>query len=156
MNRNFFIKLTLGIVVLFGLLLAGFYFWKPLNVTYYKYQIGSENPETHAAAVKYLLEADAVVPVKEYYTNRYASKDVNVRLAVVDELCGFGDKGKALMYDIFRNRCMREQVLIPAGSFMMGSDNGFDWENHRIKSGSMNSGWTNTKSQTKNTMCLLF
>jgi formylglycine-generating enzyme required for sulfatase activity len=126
------IELKLGMLILaiFGLLIAGFVFWKPLNVTYYKYRLGSENPETHAAAVKYLLDADAVAPVRYYYENRYASKNVNVRLAVVDELCGFGDKGKELMREIFRERCMREMVLIPAGSFMMGSEKGdyFDFE----------------------------
>jgi formylglycine-generating enzyme required for sulfatase activity len=124
MNRGFFIKLTIAIVAGFGLLLAGFVFWKPICVTYYKYQIGSENPETHAAAVKYLLEADAIEPVRYYYENRYASKDVKERLAVVDELCGFEDKGRELMREIFRNRCIREMVLIPAGSFIMGSVKG--------------------------------
>jgi formylglycine-generating enzyme required for sulfatase activity len=118
-------KLAIGIIAGFGLLIAGFYAWKPLNITYYKYRIGSKDVETHKSAVKYLLEADAIVPVKEYYTNRYASKDVKERLAVVDELCAFGDKGKQIMYEIFRARCMREQVLIPAGSFMMGSENGY-------------------------------
>jgi formylglycine-generating enzyme required for sulfatase activity len=128
MKSGFFLKLGIAIVVAFGLLIAGFYFWKPLNIAYYKYRLTSEDIEARAAAVKYLLEADAIAPVKEYYTNRYASKDVKVRLAVVDELCGFGDKGKSLMYEIFRKRCMREQVLIPAGSFMMGSENGNDDE----------------------------
>jgi formylglycine-generating enzyme required for sulfatase activity len=128
MKNWFFLKLGIAIVAGFGLLIAGFYFWKPLNIAYYKYQIGSENKEAHAAAVKYLLEADAIEPVKYFYENRYASKDVHERLVVVDELCAFGDKGKKLMYDLFRARCMREQVLIPAGSFMMGSDNGTDDE----------------------------
>jgi formylglycine-generating enzyme required for sulfatase activity len=124
MKNIFFLKLGIGILAVFGLLIGGFVFWKPINVTYYKYQLGSDNPETHAAAVKYLLEADAIEPVKYYYENRYASNDVNVRLAVVDELCEFGDKGKELMREIFRNRCKREMVSIPAGSFMMGSENG--------------------------------
>jgi formylglycine-generating enzyme required for sulfatase activity len=112
------------ILVIFGLLIAGFVFWKPLNVTYYKYRLGSDNPEAHLTAAKYLLEADAIEPVLYYYKNRYASPDVKVRLAIVDELCGFGDKGKELMREIFRERCKREMVLIPAGSFMMGSENG--------------------------------
>jgi formylglycine-generating enzyme required for sulfatase activity len=124
MNRGFFLKLTIGILAGFGLLIAGFAFWKPLHVTYYKFQLGSSNQETHAAAVKYLLEADEIEAVKYYYENRYASKDVKERLAVVDELCGFGDKGKQVMYDIFRARCLREMVPIPAGSFMMGSEYG--------------------------------
>jgi formylglycine-generating enzyme required for sulfatase activity len=128
MSKGFFIKMAIAIVLGFGLLYAGFYFWKPLNITYYKYRIGSSDIEAHKVAVKYLLDTDAIVPVKEYYTNRYASKDVKERLAVVDELCGFGDKGKKLMCEIFRNRCMREQVLIPAGSFMMGSERGDDDE----------------------------
>jgi formylglycine-generating enzyme required for sulfatase activity len=156
MKGAFFLKLGITIVVGFGLLLAGFALWKPLNIAYYKYRLGSENPETHAAAVKYLLEAGEVEPVldyykyhlnldnrdthaaamrylfdadavellSKYYSFRYASKDVKERLAVVDELCTLGAKGKAFMYEIFRKRCMREQVLIPAGSFMMGSENG--------------------------------
>jgi formylglycine-generating enzyme required for sulfatase activity len=120
MKKWFFLKLAIAILAGFGLLFAGFVFWKPLNVTYYKYRIGSDNIEAHKAAVKYLLEADAIVPVSEYYSVRYGSKNVKERLAVVNELCEFGDKGKALMREIFRKRCMREQILIPAGSFMMG------------------------------------
>ena len=129
MKIGFFLKMAIAIIVGFGLLLAGFYFWKPLNVTYYKYRIGSEDAETHKAAVKYLLDADSAEPVKYYYENRYASKDFKDRLTVVDELCEFGDKGKAVMYEIFRARCMKEQVLIPAGSIMMGSENGAENEN---------------------------
>jgi formylglycine-generating enzyme required for sulfatase activity len=128
MKNSFFLKLGIGIIAIFGLLIAGFVFWKPICVTYYKYRLGSESAETNAAAVKYLLEADAIEPVKDYYTKKYASKEAKERLAVVDELCGFEDKGKELMREIFRNRCLREMVNIPAGSFMMGSDNGEDNE----------------------------
>jgi formylglycine-generating enzyme required for sulfatase activity len=135
MKNIFFLKLGIGILAIFGVLIAGFVFWKPLNVTYYKYQLGSDNPETHAASVKYLLESDAIVPVKYYYENRYASKDVKERLAVVDELCAFGDKGKELMREMFRERCKREMVRIPSGSIIMGSDNGGENENpvHEVR-----------------------
>jgi formylglycine-generating enzyme required for sulfatase activity len=153
MKNSFFLKLGIGILAIFGVLFAGFVFWKPINVTYYKYQIGSENKETHAAAVKYLLEAGAIEPVRYYYDNKYASNDVSIRLAVVDELCGFGDKGKELMREIFRERCKSEMVLIPAGSFMMGSDNGSEDEKpvHEV---TLNSFWmdkyevTNEKFRT--------
>jgi formylglycine-generating enzyme required for sulfatase activity len=124
MKNSFFLKLGIAILAIFGVLIGGFVFWKPICITYYKYQIGSTDPETHAAAAKYLLEAGAVEPVRYYYEPRYASKDANVRLAVVDELCAAGDKGKELMREMFRERCKREMVLIPAGSFMMGSEKG--------------------------------
>jgi hypothetical protein len=56
------LKLAIAILAIFGVLIGGFVFWKPFNVAYYKYQIGSANKETHAAAVKYLLEADKIEP----------------------------------------------------------------------------------------------
>jgi formylglycine-generating enzyme required for sulfatase activity len=73
----------------------------------------------------YLLELDEANIVSNCYTKRYASRDVKERLAFVDELCAFEDKGKELMQKIFRNRCKREMVLIPAGVYMMGSENGY-------------------------------
>jgi formylglycine-generating enzyme required for sulfatase activity len=124
MKNSFFLKLGIGIIAIFGVLIAGFVFWKPLNIQYYKYRVASDDLETRKAAAKYLLDADAVKPVRYYYENRYNSKDVKERLAVVDELCALGDKGKELMREMFRERCKREMVLIPAGSFMMGSENG--------------------------------
>lgn len=124
MKHTLFLKPTIGPLEIFVILVAGLVFWKPLNSQYYEYCKGLEHKETHVVAVKYLLEADKAEAVRYYYEPRYASKDVNERLAVVDELCAAGDKGKELMYDLFRERCKSEMILIPAGSFMMGSDNG--------------------------------
>jgi formylglycine-generating enzyme required for sulfatase activity len=92
MKNRLFLKLGIAIVVGFGLMIAGFYIWKQVQV--------------------------------KYYSDRYASPDVKVRLAVVDELCALGGKGKEIMREIFRERCKQEMVPIPAGSFMMGSEKG--------------------------------
>jgi formylglycine-generating enzyme required for sulfatase activity len=54
-------------------------------------------------------------PVSEYYGGRYESKTLEERMKVVEELCACGDKGKAVMKEIFRKRVYGEQVRIPAG-----------------------------------------
>jgi formylglycine-generating enzyme required for sulfatase activity len=128
MNRGFFIKLTVGILVLFGLLLAEFYFWNTPHVKYYASHLNSENRDIRIDAAKNLLELGSDEIVIDYYADRYASRKFALRLAVVNELYDVGTKGKEVMRRIFRNRCINEQVLIPAGSFIMGSDNGADDE----------------------------
>ncbi|TET37521.1 MAG: formylglycine-generating enzyme family protein [Planctomycetota bacterium] len=66
-----------------------------------------------------LLEQDNTRPLFEYYAKLYKSKDVKKRIALVDELCAYGGKGKKLMEKIFRNRCYSEQARIPAGKLKL-------------------------------------
>jgi formylglycine-generating enzyme required for sulfatase activity len=117
-------KLAIAVFLLFGLLFTGMVVWRPMKVRYYTYRIGSGNEKICVDAAKKLLALNETEPVFEYYTERYKSKDVPKRMAVVDELCEFGDNGRKIMRNIFRNRCRKEQARIPAGSFMMGSENG--------------------------------
>ncbi|MHC4660889.1 MAG: formylglycine-generating enzyme family protein [Planctomycetota bacterium] len=65
-------------------------------------------------------------PLKiRYYAGKYEnSADPAKRIRIVDILCACGDKGKKALYQVFRKRCISEQVKIPAGSFMMGSEKG--------------------------------
>ncbi|MHC4660319.1 MAG: formylglycine-generating enzyme family protein [Planctomycetota bacterium] len=64
-------------------------------------------------------------PLKiRYYAGKYEnSTDPAERIRIVDILCK-SEAGKKALYDAFRRRCISEQVKIPAGSFMMGSEKG--------------------------------
>jgi hypothetical protein len=106
-------KLGIAVIVIFGLLILGMALWTPARVWHYTARL--DNDKTRAEAVKRLLALNATEPVFKYYTERYSSKSVKERMAVVIELREFGDKGKEIMYGIFRNRCMKEQVRIPKG-----------------------------------------
>ncbi|MHC4662424.1 MAG: formylglycine-generating enzyme family protein [Planctomycetota bacterium] len=68
-------------------------------------------------------------PLKiRYYAGKYEnSTDPAERIRIVDILCR-SEAGKKALYDAFRRRCISEQVKIPEGSFMMGSEKGNDNE----------------------------
>ena len=69
-------------------------------------------------------------PIKvRYYAPKYAKcSDPKERIRIARILCDCGEAGKQALYDVFREFCMSEQVRIPAGSFMMGSEKGVDSE----------------------------
>ena len=55
MKAGLNLKLGVGIVVLFGLLLAGYYIWTPMLIQYYVSKLRSDNPKVQVAAVDGLL-----------------------------------------------------------------------------------------------------
>ncbi|MHC4662000.1 MAG: formylglycine-generating enzyme family protein [Planctomycetota bacterium] len=98
------LKLAIFVLVLFGLVIAGIFAYRPLKIRYYA----------------------------DKYEN---STDPAERIRIVDILCNCGENGKAALYQAFRKRCISEQVKIPAGSFMMGSEKGSFYEKpvHEVK-----------------------
>jgi formylglycine-generating enzyme required for sulfatase activity len=129
------IKLAIFVLILFALVITAMLLWKPVKVKYYAAKLHSDNIKVRQHAARILLEFETKGPkdqttnrpVFDYYTDRYDPKSVEKRMAVVDELCEVGDKGKAVMKEIFRNWCYSpsQQVKIPAGSFMMGSEDSY-------------------------------
>ncbi|TET31438.1 MAG: formylglycine-generating enzyme family protein [Planctomycetota bacterium] len=125
-------KLGIAVIAVFGLLILGMMLWKPMRVRYYSYRLHSGNIKTRQYAAKELLRLGTGEltnegtnrPVLIYYTDRYNSKGVKKRIAVVEELCDCGDRGKELMRDIFRTCRIKAQVRVPAGNFVMGSSKG--------------------------------
>ncbi len=55
MKMNFHLKLAIGIIVVFGLLLLGFAMWTPVRVKYYAWQYRSPDVATRAKAVDGLI-----------------------------------------------------------------------------------------------------
>ncbi len=55
MKTGLFIKLAIGIIVVFGLLLAGFALWTPAKIRYYIWQFQRGNDRERVAAVDCLL-----------------------------------------------------------------------------------------------------
>jgi hypothetical protein len=118
------LKLAIFVLILFALVVTAMLLWKPVKVRYYTSKLQSDNIKVRQAYAKKLLEMGAREPVFRYYTDKYDPKSVEKRMAVVDELCEVGDKGKAVMKEIFRNWCYSplQQVKIPAGTLTL--DNG--------------------------------
>ncbi|TET35375.1 MAG: formylglycine-generating enzyme family protein [Planctomycetota bacterium] len=114
------IKLGITVIVIFGLLMLGMFLWKPMKVRYYAAKLRSDDIKVRQHAAKELLNLDRE-KVFNYYTDRYDPKDVKKRMGVVDELCACGDKGKAVMKEIFRNWCYSQQVKIPAGTLALAN-----------------------------------
>jgi len=85
------LKLGVGVILLFVLVIATWLLWNPVKI--------------------------------RYYVDKYKScADSRERIKIVDILCDTGEPGKTALYKAFRERCISEQVKIPAGSFMMGSE----------------------------------
>jgi len=116
------LKLGIAVVLLFCLLIAALLLWKPGKIRYYLYKLDSDNEQVCIDAVKNLLALNADETVRDYYEKQYNSDVIERRIRSVNELHRLGDEWKQFMYDIFRKRCLKEQVCIPAGSFMMGSN----------------------------------
>jgi len=130
MKNRFFIYMAIGILVVFGLLLLGFAMWTPIKVRYYTDRLQSDDADVRINATRELLRIgdEGRSVVFKWYTLLYDSKDVVQRIKIVDELCDMGDAGRNIMREIFIDRCRYEQVRIPAGSFMMGSEEGEECE----------------------------
>ncbi|TET38716.1 MAG: formylglycine-generating enzyme family protein [Planctomycetota bacterium] len=123
------LKLGITVIVIFGLLAIGMVLWKPMKVRYYAAKLHSEDIKIRQHAARILLnlvtegpkDRGTNRPVFNYYTDRYDPKDVKKRMKVVDELCDCGDKGKAVMKEIFRNWCRSpsQQSKIPPGTLTL-------------------------------------
>jgi hypothetical protein len=126
------LKLAILVIAIFGLLIIGMALWKPMKVRYYAAKLHSNDIKVRQHAARILLNLATEGPkdqgadrsVFDYYTDRYSTKDVQKRMAIVDELCAYGDKGKAVMKEIFTNWCCSpsQQVKIPTG--MLTLENG--------------------------------
>jgi hypothetical protein len=117
------LKLAILVIVIFGLLVTGMVLWTPIKVRYYAAKLHSKDVKVRQHAAKILLDLDRE-KVFRYYTDRYDPNDVKRRMEVVEELCTCGNKGRAVMKEIFRNWVYgpTQQVKIPAGTLTL--DNG--------------------------------
>ncbi|MHC4662358.1 MAG: hypothetical protein ACYS8W_11775 [Planctomycetota bacterium] len=119
MESSLSLKLVIFIIVLFGLVILGMLMSWPIQIRYYTHCLDSKDMKQRQNAADKLLEWDIEEPVCEYYANRYQSDDVMERMAVVDEFGSVSEKGRAIMESLFRARCRKEQVLIPAGTLIL-------------------------------------
>jgi hypothetical protein len=115
------LKLAILVIVMFGLLITGMVLWRPMWSFYYAAKMRASILEERHYYVKKLLGLNARERVFDYYTEQYASKDVEERMNLVDELCEYGDKGQAIMTEIFRNWCYSpsQQAKIPVGTLKL-------------------------------------
>jgi hypothetical protein len=88
MENKFFLKLGIGIVVLFGLFIGGYYCYGPLEFKWQKSKLYSENPEDRKEALKYFMSKGekGLDVIKEYCvahsdSNKYKT-DGNISLKV--------------------------------------------------------------------------
>jgi hypothetical protein len=118
MKSSLPLKLAIFVLILFALVVTAMLLWKPVKVRYYTSRLQSDKIKVRQAYAKKLLEMGAREPVFRYYTDKYDPKSVEKRMAVVDELCAVGGKGKEVMKEIFRNWACgpTQQVKIPAGT----------------------------------------
>ncbi|MHC4662819.1 MAG: formylglycine-generating enzyme family protein [Planctomycetota bacterium] len=118
MNMSLPPKLAILVALIFGLLITGLLLYRPVKVRYYTSRLRTEDMNVRQDAARKLLNMNEKEPVFDCYTELYASDDVKKRVEVVDELCGYGDRGKAVMKEIFKNWASgpTQQVKIPAGT----------------------------------------
>ncbi len=75
MKIGFELKLGIGIVVVFGLLLVGFVLYEPMWYKYYEWRLESDNPAAREAAVKALTDKGehALPYIKRWLSSRNAA-----------------------------------------------------------------------------------
>ncbi|MHC4660714.1 MAG: formylglycine-generating enzyme family protein [Planctomycetota bacterium] len=109
-------KLGIAVIVIFALTIAAMLLYRPVKVRYYTSKLKDKNIKVRQNTARILLDMNEKEPVFEHYTEQYASDNVEERMKVVEELCAVD---KAMMKEIFRNRCYAEQVKIPAGTLTL-------------------------------------
>ncbi|TET36929.1 MAG: formylglycine-generating enzyme family protein [Planctomycetota bacterium] len=119
------LKLAILVIVIFGLLVTGMVMWRPMKVRYYAAKLHSEDIRVRQNAVIELLNIDSETVI-DCYTSRYDSEDIKERMKTVSDLCVCGDKGEAILKNIFRNWHYCQQVKIPAGTLILENGNKVD------------------------------
>ena len=77
MENKLFLKLGIGIVVTFGLLIGGYYCYGPLEFKWQKSKLYSENPEDRTEALKYFMSKGekGLEVIKEFCKNQSDMKN---------------------------------------------------------------------------------
>jgi formylglycine-generating enzyme required for sulfatase activity len=126
MKMDFHIKLLIALLLIFGVVISIFIVYEPVRVRILAWKLESSDKSVREDAISDLLksgERGSVVLIS-YFKNRYPNADVDERIKIVETMCGMGDEARAALRVMFIMRCKREMVSIPAGEFMMGSENG--------------------------------
>ncbi len=82
--KLFNLKLGIGIIVVFGLLIAGFALYEPVFFKYYEWRLRSDNPEMRAAAAKAVAgRGEQAMPyIKEWLNSKNDSRVISACLAL--------------------------------------------------------------------------
>jgi formylglycine-generating enzyme required for sulfatase activity len=126
MKIDFHIKLLIALLAIFGVVISIFIVYDPIKVRILAWKLESSDKSVREDAIQDLLksgERGSRVLI-EYFKTRYSEEEVEERIKIVETMCGMGDEARAAMKTMFKVRCKKEMVSIPAGEFMMGSESG--------------------------------
>jgi formylglycine-generating enzyme required for sulfatase activity len=126
MKIDFHIKLLIALLAIFGVVISIFIVYDPIKVRILAWKLESADKSVREDATAELLksgERGSRVLI-EYFKNRYIDAEVDERIKIVETMCAMDEEARAALRVMFIMRCRREMVSIPAGEFMMGSENG--------------------------------
>jgi formylglycine-generating enzyme required for sulfatase activity len=126
MKIGFHAKLLLALLAIFGIVISIFIVYEPVRIKIYAWKLRSVDAATREDSIKTLMEsgkrgADALIA---YFKEQYPAAEVDERIKIVEIMCALGDEARAALKTMFKVRCRKEMVAIPAGEFMMGSESG--------------------------------
>jgi formylglycine-generating enzyme required for sulfatase activity len=139
MKIDFHIKLLIALLVIFGVVISIFIVYEPVRVRILAWKLESSDKSVREDAISELLKSGerGNRVLIEYFKNRYsvAEAEVDERIKIVETMCGMEDEARTALKVMFFMRCKKEMVAIPAGEFMMGSENGTNDEKpvHKVK-----------------------
>jgi len=120
------LKLSIFIFLLFAVVIATCLLWTPVRMRYYTGKLHTGNAKERHVAVKILLDLKEKATVFDYYDDRFASKNIKERLAVVDELLGMGNNGVSILAREFSGGQNATEFLIkkwkPSSMYYYGDD----------------------------------
>jgi HEAT repeat protein len=88
-SKHLFLKLGVGIVVVFGLVLAGYYVYGPLEFAYYKSQLQSDDPATVQSAVAAVAaKGKPAIPVVREWLRSPSDKVVIGACKILENMSG--------------------------------------------------------------------
>jgi formylglycine-generating enzyme required for sulfatase activity len=126
MKIDFHIKLLIALLAIFGVVISIFIVYDPIKVRILAWKLESSDKSVREDAINELLKCKerGHRVLIEYFKNRYIDAEVGERIRIVETMCGMNDEARATLKTMFMVRCRREMVAIPAGEFLMGSENG--------------------------------
>jgi formylglycine-generating enzyme required for sulfatase activity len=126
MKIDFHIKLLITLLLIFGIVISIFIVYEPVKIMILGWKLESPDKTVREDATAELLKCGerGSKILMYYFQNRYPAAEVDERIKIVETMCAMNDEARAAMKTMFKVRCRKEMVSIPAGEFMMGSENG--------------------------------
>jgi formylglycine-generating enzyme required for sulfatase activity len=126
MKLGFHAKLLIALLAIFSVVISIFIVYEPVWVRLLAWKLESSDKSVREEAAAELLKSGELGSrvLIAYFKERYTVAEVDERIKIVETMCAMVNEARVALKTMFKVRCKKEMVSIPAGEFMMGSEGG--------------------------------